>query len=279
MADSCLNFAKRDTERLNTEIEVLQKEIGRYNETKAAWDTILCNAGSESRAACLDISQSESERLNGKIESVQEKIRLHNETKDAWDTITRNAGSEPHVCQGASYVSGKDGQWHLQRLNSEIELLQGEIRRYDETKAAWERILRNAGNDSGTIYMDIANSEAVQLNAEIDALQGKIGCHIETRNAWETILRNAGSESQIYHGAKYVRGEDRQWHLEQTHAVESNVELDTEEDQMQKSNAVTESNTVWQSLQDACEKTFLEPQKRVKHSGNGKQPFQSLGLI
>ncbi len=279
MADSCLNFAKQDTERLNIEIEKLQEKIRRHNESKNAWDMVVQSAGSESRAACLTLATSETERLNKEVEAVQEEIRCHNESKDAWDTVLRNAGSESPICRGASYVSGKDGQWHLQRLNSEIEILQGEIRRYNESQAAWETILHNAASESRSIYLDVANSETEQLNGKIEALQVKIGCHIETRDAWDTILRNAGNESRIFHGATYVRGEDYQWHLEQTPASESNKEeLATESDRRQENNAVPESNTVWQSLQDACEKTFREPQKRVKHSGNGKEQFLSLGL-
>jgi hypothetical protein len=130
------------------EIEVLQKEILHHNGTKDAWDTILRNAGSESQAACLDLAHSETERLNAKIEAVQEEIQHRIGTRDAWDMIVRNAGSESRICQGATYVRGKDSQWHLQRLNVEIELLQKEILHHNETKDAWDTIVRNAGSES-----------------------------------------------------------------------------------------------------------------------------------
>ncbi|MGA3079894.1 MAG: hypothetical protein ABSD44_00765 [Terracidiphilus sp.] len=116
MADSYLDFAKRETDRLNAEIELLQGRIRLHIETKDAWDTIVGNARSELRAACLDLANSETERLNVEIEAVQEGIRRHIETRDAWDTIVRNTRSEPRIYQGATYVRGEDGQWHLQRI-------------------------------------------------------------------------------------------------------------------------------------------------------------------
>ena len=58
MADSWQAVMKQETERLNMEIAVLQGKICLHNETKAAWDTILRNAGSESHAAYLDFANS-----------------------------------------------------------------------------------------------------------------------------------------------------------------------------------------------------------------------------
>ena len=59
MADGCLNFAEHETGRLNMEIVELQGKICLHNETKAAWDTIVRNAGSESDAAYLDFAESQ----------------------------------------------------------------------------------------------------------------------------------------------------------------------------------------------------------------------------
>jgi hypothetical protein len=118
MADSCLDFAKRETERLNVDIELLQGRIRLHSETKDAWDTIVRNARSELQATCLDLANSETERLNVEVEAVQEEIRRHIETRDAWDTIMRNAGSGSRIYQGATYVRGEDGQWHLQRTQA-----------------------------------------------------------------------------------------------------------------------------------------------------------------
>ena len=172
-----------------------------------------------------------------------------------------------------------------ERLNMEIESLQGGIRRHNETKDAWDTIVRNAGSESHAACLDFANSERERLNGEIEAVQERIRRHIETRDAWDTIMRNAGSESRIYHGATYVRGEDRQWYLQRTRASESNEELKTEGDRRRRSNAASEVNSVWQLIQDACERTFRacertfrDSQKRVNLPGSGQEQFQSLGL-
>jgi hypothetical protein len=166
-----------------------------------------------------------------------------------------------------------------ERLNMEIELLQGGIRRHNETKNAWDTIVRNAGIESHAACRDLANSETERLKGEIEAVQEEIRRHIETRDAWDTIMRNAGSESRIYRGATYVRGEDRQWYLQRIQASESNEEeLETQGDRRRRKNAASEVNSVWQLIQDACERTFRDSPKRVNLPGSGKEQFQSLGL-
>jgi hypothetical protein len=274
MADNCLDFAKRETARLNMEIEVLQGEIFLHNETKDAWDTIVRNAGSESHATYMDLANAEMARLNGKIEAVQEKIRLHNETMDAWNTIIRNAGSKSRIFRDVTYVSGEDGQWHLRRLEMEIEALQGEIRLHNETKAAWDSVVRSAGSEPDAAFLEVVDSEMERLNGEVEAVQDKIRRHLETRDAWDTIMRNAGSQTRIYQGASYVRGEDGQWHLQQTQPIVS-IEDD---DRRWTSNAVSKVDSVLHSLLDASEKTFRGPRKHLDFSGRGKEQFQSLGL-
>jgi len=273
MADSCLNFAKQETERLDKEIEVVQGRIRLHNETKDAWDTILRNAGSESQAAYLKLATSETARLNGEIEAVQEEIRRHTEIKDAWDTIVRNTGSESRVYQGITYVKGEDGQWHQQRLDKEIEALQGRIRLHNETKDAWDKIVRNAGSESQAACLDLANSEMAGLNGEIEAVQEEIRRRLDTRSAWDTIMRNAVGESHIFQGAMYMKGWDGQWHLQQTQASESN-----EESNLRRTiNAVSKVDSVRQALLNAYERTVRGPQKRTNLT-HGKEQFQSLGL-
>jgi hypothetical protein len=265
---------KQETERLNMEIEVLQGKIFLHNETKDAWDTILRNAGSESHAAYLDFANFEAERLNGEIEAVQEEIRRHNETRDAWDTVARNPGRPSRIYQGVTYMKGEDVQWHLQRLDMEIEALQGEIHLHNETKDAWDTILRDTGSELQAAYLDLANTETARLNREIEAVQERIRCHLETRGAWDTILRNVASESRIYQGATYRRGWDGQWHLQQAQASESN-EVD---DQRWADNAVSKVNSVRQALLNACERTLRIPQKSINIPMHGKEQFQTLGL-
>lgn len=274
MADGCLDVMKQETERLNMEIEVLQGKISLHNETKEAWDTILRNAGSESHASYLDFANLEAERLDGEIEAVQEEIRRHNVTRDAWETVARNAGSPSRLYQGVTYMKGEDVQWHLQRLDMEIEALQGEIRLHNETKAAWETIVCDTGSESQAAYLDLANSETGRLNREIEAVQEKIRRHLETRGAWDTILRNAASESRIYRGATYMRGWDGQWHLQQAHASE----LIDNNDLKWTDNAISKVNSVRQALLNACERTLRTPQKTMSLTARGKEQFQSLGL-
>jgi len=274
MADSCLNFAKRETERLDTEIEGLQGKIRLHNETKGAWDTILRNAGGQSQSAYLKLANSESARLDGEIEAVQEEIRRHNQIKDAWDTIVRNTGSESHTCQGIPYAKGEDVQWHLQRLDKEIEVLQCIIRRHNQAKEAWDVILGSVGSESKAAYLEVANPEIARLDGEAEKVQQEIGRRIETRNAWDTIMRNTASESRIYQGAMYLRGLDGQWHLQQTQAAESNEESDPG----WTSNAVSKVISVRQALLNACDKTLGVPPKHITPLAQGKQQFQGLGL-
>ena len=168
-----------------------------------------------------------------------------------------------------------------ERLNMEIEELHAKIRLHNQTKDAWDTIVRNAESESHAVYLDLANSETERLNGKIEAVQDEIRRHIETRDAWDTIMRNAGSESRIYRGATYVRGADGQWHLHRTRASESNEEGG----RRWTSNAVSKVNSVrqslvsvWQSLLDACERTLRAPQKRTNLPERGKEQFQSLGL-
>jgi hypothetical protein len=274
MADSCLNFAKRETERLDTEIEGLQGSIRLHNETKNAWDTILRNAGSQSQGAYLELANSESARLDGEIEAVQEEIRRHNQIKDAWDTIVRNTGSESHLCQGILYAKGEDVEWHLQRLDKEIEVLQCIIRRHNQAKEAWDVILGSAESESKAAYLEVANPEIARLDGEIEKVQQEIRRRLETRNAWDTIMRNAASESRIYQGAMYLRGWDGQWHLQPTEAAESNEESE----RRRTSNAVSKVHSMRQALLDACDRTFRVQPKHVTPLTHGKEQFQSLGL-
>ncbi len=274
MADSCLDVMKQETERLNMEIEVLQGKICLHNETKAAWDTILRNAGSESHAAYLAFANSEAERLNGEIEAVQEEIRHHLETRDAWETVARNAGSPSRFYQGVTYVKGEDVQWHMQRLDMEIEALQGEIRLHNVTKDAWETIVHDTGSELQAAYLDLANSETARLNREIEAVQERIRRHLETRGAWNTILCNTASESRIYQGATYIRGWDGQWYLQRAQVSKSNEE----DGRRWNDNAFSKVNSACQTLLNACERTLRIPQKSINFPTHGKEQLQSLGL-
>lgn len=270
MAESCLNFAKQETERLNKEIEALQGKIRLHDETKSAWGTILRNAENESQAAYLDLANSETARLDGEIETVQEEIRRHTETMSAWDRIMQNAGSESRISQGITYLKGEDGQWHQQRLDTEIEVLRGRIRLCNETKDAWETVVHHAVSESLTECMDLAKAETARLNGEIEAAQQEINRRQETKNAWDTIMRNAVSERRIFQGAMYMKGWDGQWHLQPAQAIESD-----EEDGLR---AVTKVNSVRQAFLGACARTFSGPRKRIVPVTHGKQGFQSLGL-
>jgi hypothetical protein len=272
MTDSCLSFAKQETERLDTEIEVLQGKIHLHNETKHAWDTIGNNAAT--LAAYLDIANAETARLNGEIEAVQEEICRHTETKVAWDRVIHNARGESYISKNITYEKGEDGEWHLQRLDSEIEALQGNIRLHDETKDAWATIVSNTVGESQADCLDLANSETARLNERIETVQQEIRRRLETRNAWDTIMRNSVNESRFYQGAMYMRGWDGQWHQQQTQASESNDEVDG----IRTVNVVTKVNSVRDALLNACEKTFRGPQKHVVPLTHGKREFQSLGL-
>ncbi|MGO9775289.1 MAG: hypothetical protein ACLQGT_05945 [Terracidiphilus sp.] len=274
MAESCLNIAKRETERLMKKIEALEESIRLHNETKKTWNTIVRNTGGKSSATVLEIAHSETERLNAEIEAVQEEIRRHIETRDAWDMIVRNAGCKARLYQDVTYVSGEDGKWHLQRLDMEIEALQGEIRLHSETKDAWNTVVCRAGSELNVDFLEMVHSESELLNKKIEAVQDKIRRYLETKDAWVTILRNAGSQTRIYMGASYIRGVDGLWHLQRSQASESNKEFDSSwTDQ-----AISKASSVRNRLVDACEKTFLKPQNHIPLAARGNEQFQTLGL-
>lgn len=288
MTDSCMEFAKRETEKLEKEMEELQEKIRLHNETKDAWDTILRNAGEDSQAKYLDLANSEKERLNGEIEAVRIEIRRHIESREAWESILRTDVSEPRVLEGVKYVKDEDVQWHLQRLEMEIDDLQARIRLRDEIKAAWEIILRNASSESHSSYLDLANAETGRLNKEIEAVQLEIRRRDETRSAWDTILRNAVNEAHVYKGATYLKGWDGQWHIQQAQdngeqvpaiALQTQASEAVENDDRKwASNAVSKVQSVRNALLDACERTLLSSPKRTSIPGPGKEQLQSLGL-
>ncbi len=274
MSDSWLNVMKQETERLNMEIEGLQGDIRLHNETKDAWDTILRNAGNDSFAAYRAFANSEAQRLNNQIESIQEKIQHHIQTRDAWEKVAHHTERQPRIFQNVTYVKGEEVQWHLQRLDKEIEALQEEIRFHEDAKDAWKTILCDTKSEMLSVCPELANSETARLDREIEAVQGKIQRHLETRSAWDTILRNAASELRIYQGATYVRGLDGQWHRQQAQPIESYEN----NDQVWTGNAVSKGDSVWQSLLSVCDKTLLGPRKQTSLPAQGKEQFQSLGL-
>jgi hypothetical protein len=274
MADSCLNFAKQETERLDKEIEVQQEKIRLHNQTKEAWDTIVRNAAGESKAAYLEIAASESARANNDIEAVQQEIRNHTETKDAWAAVMRSSGNEKRIHQAIPYVKGEDGPWHQQRLDTEIEALQATIRVHNETKDAWGKIVRSVVGESKAACTELADSETAKLNSEIEAVQKEIGRRIETRKAWDTIMRNAVCESRIFQGAKYLRGLDGQWHLEPVEASASNEKGDMGS----TDDASSTANSVGQALLNVCERTLRTPRGRRNIQTHVKAQFQGLGL-
>jgi hypothetical protein len=274
MADSWLSVMKQETERLNLEIEGLQGEIRLHNETKDAWDTILHNAGSDSFASYRVMANAEAQRLNSEIEAIQEKIQHHIQTSDAWEMVTHNMQRPPHTDQSVTYVKGEEVQWHLQRLDGEIEALQEEVRLHDETKEAWKTILRDTGSETQAICVELANSETARLDGEIETVQDKIRRHLETRSAWDTIVRNAGCESRIYQGAMYVRGWDGQWHRRQAESIEAHQEghrSDTRD-------VFLTVNSVRQALLNVCERTLRIQRNRIALPVRSKEQFQSLGL-
>lgn len=274
MTDGSLTVMKQETERLNMEIEALQEKIRLHNENKDAWNTILRNATGESKAAYLEIANSEAKRIDKEIEAVQEEIRRHIQTRDAWDMVTLNAGSQARVDPGIMYTRGEDVQWHVQRLDAEIEALQGEIRLHNEIKSAWETIMCDTGSETQAANLDLANSETARINKEIEAVQLKIRHHLETRGAWDTILRNAVSETHVYQGATYLKGADGQWHLQQAPAVQP-IE---QEERKRTDTAVSKVTSVRQAILNVCEKTLRPPQKHINLTAQPKEQFQSLGL-
>ncbi len=272
MTNSCLDFAKQETERLDREIEVLQGKIDLHNETKSAWETIVSNA--EMHADYLKIATAERARLDREIEGVQEEIGRHTETKVAWDRIVRNAGSEIHISKSITYEKGEDGHWHLHQLDLEIEALQSNIHLHDETKDAWGTIVLNTVGESKPGCLDLASSETSRLNGEIDAVQQEIRRRMETRNAWETIMLNAVSESRIFQGAMYARGSDGQWHLQSTQSDESKDDVE----QGQTIDALSKPYSMRHAILNVCERTFRGQQKRGTPLTQSKQEFQGLGL-
>jgi hypothetical protein len=269
-----MDFAKREKEQLDSEIEALQEKIRLRNVTKTAWSTIMHSAENQSNAATLDLANTEIARLNQEIEAVQEEIHRFIETRDAWDLIVRNVGSETRVNQSVTYVKGEDGRWHLQRLEKEIEALQVRIRLRNEIKAAWDTVGHNTVGKRDAAFLDLASSETTRLNEEIEAVQQEISRRIETRDAWATIIRNSIIETHVYKGATYMKGWDGQWHMQQITPAFSKLE----EERRWTENTVSKVHSVGQALLDACEKTLLNPPKHVNHSIHGKEPLQSLGL-
>jgi hypothetical protein len=265
---------KQDTERLDMEIDGLQAEIRLHNETKDAWDTILRNAANDSFAAYRAFANTEAQRLNSQIEAIQEEIQHHIKTRDAWETVAHHTERQPRIFQNVTYVKGEEVQWHLQRLDKEIESLQEEIRFHEETKEAWKTILCDTKSEMLSVCPELANSETARLDREIEAVQAKIQRHLETRSAWDTILRNAASESRVYQGATYMRGLDGQWHRQQAEPVESYIK----DDNGWTASAVSRNESVWQALLNACDKTLLGPRKESSLPAHGKEQFQSLGL-
>lgn len=105
-------------QQLDKEIETLQERIRLHNQAKDAWDKIVRNSAGESHPACQEVANSETAQLNREIEALQQEISRRLETRSAWDTIMRNAVSESRIYQGAMYVRGWDGKWHLQRTSA-----------------------------------------------------------------------------------------------------------------------------------------------------------------
>jgi hypothetical protein len=274
MAESCLNFATRETDRLNIEIEVLTDRIRFHHETSDAWETIVRNAEGQPQAGYQDLANSERDRLNREIEAVQGEIHRHLQAKEAWETILRNAGSPARPYKGVTYMKSEDAQWHLRRLDLEIDALQREIHLHNDSKDAWETVLNCTGSELETDFLDLMNTETEQLNSKIEAVQDKIRRHQETRNAWDTILRNSGCEFHFYQGAMYLKGEDGQWHIQ----LERPSSPGKEDGFGWTNNSASKMNSVWQALLDACEKTFLGSPRRVDLPAHGKEQFQSLGL-
>lgn len=279
MTESYLTFAEQETQRLNTEVEALQGEIRFQIETRDAWERILRDAGIETHTVCLNLANSEKERLNGEIETVREKIRCRIETVEAWNVVKQNTGNESRIYLGTTYVRGEDGQWDRQQLSTEIEVLQVEVRLYNETKDAWDTILRNSGSESNAACLDIATSERERLIAQIEALQEKMSSRIETRNAWETTPRYAENETRVYQGATYVMGEDRQWHRQQTEDTPSSEEVLEPVGALERTiDADAAVDSVWQSFRGACERVLGRTQKDIDLPAPDRGQFLSLGL-
>ncbi|MGH9560822.1 MAG: hypothetical protein ACRD3S_05140 [Terracidiphilus sp.] len=279
MTESYLNFAEQEAQRLNTEVEALQGEIRFQIETRDAWEKVLRDAGIETHAVCLNLATSEKERLSAEIETLREKIHCRIETVQAWNVVKQNAGNESRIYLGTTYVRGEDGQWDRQQLSTELDVLQVEVRLYNETKDAWDTILRNSRSESNAACLDIATSERERLIGQIEALQEKISCRMETKNAWDTTPRYAENETRVYQGATYVMGADRQWHLQQTEATESHhEELEAVGGWKQTTEADAAVDSVWQSFRGVYERVLGRTQKDIDLPAPDRGQFLSLGL-
>lgn len=284
MTESYLAFAEQETQRLNTEVEALQGEFRFQTETRDAWEKVLRDAGIETHDVCLNLATSEKERLNGEIESLREKIRCRVETARAWKLVKQNAGNESRICLGTTYVKGENGEWDRQQLSTELEVLQVEVRLYNETKDAWDTILRNSAGEAYAACVDIASSEKERLIEQIAAMQEKISCRMETRSAWDTTPRYAENETRVYQGATYVMGADRQWHLQRTETTQTEAtvlpqeELDAVGGWRQTAEANAAVDSVWQTFRGACEKVLGRTQKDIDLPAPDRGQFLSLGL-
>lgn len=281
MTESYLTFAEQEIKRLNTEAEKLQAEIGFQIETRDAWEKILRDAGVETHAVCLNLATSEKERLNGEIETMREKIRCRVETAKAWNVVKQNAGNESRIYLGTTYVRGEDGQWDRQQLNTEIEVLQVEIRLYNESKDAWDTILRNSRSELSAALLAVAISERERLIGQIEAAQEKISSRIETRNSWDMPSRTAANETRVYQGVTYVMGEDRQWHRQRTEDVPSVEEEWVPAGILQLStdaNADEAADSLWHSFRGACKRILGRTQNDIDLPAPDRGPFLSLGL-
>lgn len=285
LTSECLNFAEQERLRLNAEIEALQEEIRTHGQTKDAWDTIVRTADSDTE--CVDLAASQQQRLDKKIEDAKQKIRAHNYAKDAWDRIELNAQSEPRVYDATTYQRGQDAQWHVQRLNAEIDELQEEIRLNDECKDAWDLLVSSATGGLKATYLEFAKAGKEQLDQKIEEAGEKISRRIETREAWDTIQRVASSESRVYMGALYMMGTDRKWHLQQA-AAGFNSTPQTSADQ-ERAAATSKFHSMLQSLlerkknsaepevsQESRPEPDIEPSINLPVQTN--QQFLSLGL-
>lgn len=284
MTESNLAFAEQEIKRLNTEVEALQGEVRFQIETRDAWERILRDAGIETHAVCLNLATSEKEKLNGEIEALQEKIRCGIETAKAWNVVKQNAGNESRIFLGTTYVKGADGQWDRQQLNTELEVLQVEVRLHNETKDAWETILRNSSSESNAACLALAASERERLTGQIESLQEKISCRMETQSALDTVPRYAENETRVYQGATYVMGADRKWHLQQTEATQAEVteprneNLDVVAGWRQTTEADAAVNSVWQSFRGAYDRILGRTESDVDLPVPDKGQFLSLGL-
>lgn len=88
-----------------------------------------------------------------------------------------------------------------QRLKTEVDTLQKEIRFHMETRDAWERILCDPGFETHAVCLELAAAEKERLNGEIEGIREKIRRHTQTIEGWsvvkqrtETALRSSEQE-------------------------------------------------------------------------------------